>query len=70
MDSIKKAPDLSNYEALSIVDFYTVPHYLNSPFQKITSNIVEQYSTKLTLQPISNNEVVLVKDDKLTILKK
>ena len=70
MDSIKKAPNLSNYEALSIVDFYTVPHYLNSPFQKITSNIVEQYSTKLTLQPISNNEVVLVKDDKLTILKK
>ena len=65
MDSIKKAPNLSSYEA----DFYIVPHYLNSPFKKITSNIVKQYSTKLTLQPVSNNEVILVKGDIVTIIK-
>ena len=69
MDSIKKAPNLSSYEALRIIDFYIVPHYLNSPFKKITSNIVKQYSTKLTLQPVSNNEVILVKGDIVTIIK-
>lgn len=70
MDSIKKAPNLSSYEALKIVDFYIVPHYLNSPFKKITSNIVEKYSTILTLQPISNNEVILVKGGEVSIIKK
>lgn len=69
MDSIEFAPNLYSYEALKIVDFYVVPHYLNSPFKKITNNIVEEYSTLLNLQPISNNEAVIVNGDEVTIIE-
>jgi len=34
MDSIKKAPELTEYSAMGLVDFYTVPHCSNPPFKK------------------------------------
>ena len=69
MDNIEKAPYLDNLEGLGLLDFYTVPHYNKFPFKKITQKIMEQYSSNLNLQPISNNEAILVEDDKVKILK-
>lgn len=69
MDSIKKAPHLSSYEALGLVDFYIVPHYLNIPFKRVTRNMVERYAGRLDLRPISNQEVVFVKEDEVTLIK-
>lgn len=34
MDSCKKAPGLTDYQALGIVDFYPLPHYGEFPFKK------------------------------------
>ncbi|AZS15283.1 peptidase E [Paenibacillus lutimineralis] len=65
MDSVKKAPDLVNFDALGLVEFYTVPHYTNEPFKKIAHKIVDSYSSALNLSPISNNEAILVENDKV-----
>ena len=67
MDSVKKAPNLENFDALGLVPFYTVPHYTNSPFQKVAQKIVDTYSSVLPLSPISNHEALLVRDDKVIL---
>ena len=67
MDSIKKAPDLANFDALGLVEFYAVPHYTNSPFKKIAQKIIDDYSSSLNLVPISNKEAILVNNGEFKI---
>ena len=67
MDSVKKAPELVNFDALGLVEFYTVPHYTNIPFKKSVQKIVAHYSSVLNLSPISNNEAILVENDDVRI---
>lgn len=66
MDSIKKAPNLENYDALNLVEFSTVPHYTNFPFKKAVEKIIEDYSNDLDIKPISNKQAILVKDNIVT----
>ncbi len=68
MDSAKKAPDLENFDALGLVDFYTIPHYTNPPFKKIAKNMAATYSSKLNLALISNNDAILVNDNEIKML--
>lgn len=70
MDSVKKAPNLTEYDALSLVDFYPVPHYESSPFKKIVQNILDTHSSELNLTPISNHDAILVLDDNVKIERK
>jgi len=67
MDSVKKAPNLENFDGLGLTDFYTVPHHTNAPFKKAVEKIKNQYSPHLTLHPISNKEAVLVNGDKVEV---
>lgn len=67
MDSIKKAPDLENFDALGLVDFYTVPHFTNFPFKKIAQKIMDHYSSTLNLIPISNKDAILVNNHETKI---
>jgi dipeptidase E len=69
MDSSKKAPDLEDFHSLGLVDFYTIPHFTNQPFKKIAHKIAEDYSSKLNLLPISNNEAIWVNSDEVTVKK-
>ncbi|WP_044289232.1 peptidase E [Robinsoniella sp. KNHs210] len=65
MDNPKKAPSLLNFDALNLVDFYTVPHYTNFPFKKAAQKIVSQYSSELKLLPISNYEALIMDGDEI-----
>ncbi|MGL5439226.1 MAG: peptidase E [Filifactoraceae bacterium] len=67
MDSCKKAPSLLNFDALGLVDFYTVPHFTNFPFKKSAQKIADNYSAALNLSPISNNEAILIVDNEIRI---
>lgn len=67
MDSVKKAPDLENFDALGLVEFYTVPHFTNPPFKKIAQKIVDTYSSKLDLSPISNNSAIVVNNSEIEV---
>lgn len=67
MDSIKKAPNLNDYNALGLVDFYPVPHYESSPFKKVAQTIIDTYSSTLNLSPIRNHSAILVQGNKIEI---
>ena len=68
MDSVKKAPYLTDFSALGLVEFYTVPHYTNAPFKKIAQKIVADYSATLNLSPISNNDAILVENNEVKMV--
>ncbi|WP_026890869.1 peptidase E [Lacrimispora aerotolerans] len=67
MDSVDEAPDLESFKALSLVDFYPVPHYNNPPFQEATKQIIDTYSSTLKLSPISNQEAILVNHEEIKV---
>jgi len=67
MDSIKKAPELNSTEGLGLIDFYPVPHAINAPFKKAVEKIIATYGESLQLEPISNNQAILIQDDDMKI---
>lgn len=67
MDSSAKAPELTNFDALGLTDFYTVPHVRNFPFKKSAKKIIDEYSASLNLLAIANDEAIVVEDDALRI---
>ncbi|MDN5104508.1 Type 1 glutamine amidotransferase-like domain-containing protein [Aliarcobacter butzleri] len=69
MDDIKKAPNLTEFSGLNLVDFYVIPHYTNFPFEKTVEKIIEDYSSKLNLSPISNKDAILVVDNKIDFIQ-
>lgn len=69
MDDVKKAPNLTEFSGLNLVDFYVIPHYTNFPFEKTVEKIIEDYSLKLNLSPISNKDAILVVDNKIDFIQ-
>lgn len=67
MDSVKKATNLTNYDALNLVDFSILPHYNNAPFKEVTQKIVADYAGNPTMRPISNQEAIFVRDKEVSI---
>ncbi|EHR7112070.1 Type 1 glutamine amidotransferase-like domain-containing protein [Listeria monocytogenes] len=67
MDSAKKATNLTNYDALNLVDFSILPHYNNVPFKEVTQKIVADYAGKPTMRPISNQEAIFVRDKEVSL---
>ena len=70
MDSVRKAPNLETFDGLGLTDFYTVPHHGNAPFKKAVEKIKEQYSSIVTLYPISNKEAIWVHGDEVEVKNK
>ncbi|EJW9249127.1 TPA: hypothetical protein I0F96_RS13270 [Enterococcus faecalis] len=68
MDSAKKVLNLDSFSELNIVDFYTVPHYNDIPFSKVTKVIEAQYKKQLNLCFINNSEGIIVEDNNKRII--
>ena len=66
-DPIEKAPELEDYSSLGLVDFYTIPHYGNFPFKKKGEKVIQLYSEKLQLIPISNKQAIFIEDSNIQI---
>lgn len=66
MDSVKKATNLTNYDALNLVDFSILPHYNNTPFKEVTQKIIADYTDDLKIFPISNFEAIFVQGNVVT----
>lgn len=60
MDTPEKAPDLTEFNGLNLVDIYVLPHFNNASFKKIIQQIKTDYDPQVKLYPISNNETLLV----------
>ncbi|WP_055446036.1 Type 1 glutamine amidotransferase-like domain-containing protein [Lacinutrix mariniflava] len=70
MDDKTKAENLKDYNALNSIDFYPLPHYTNEPFKAAADSVFKAYDSKIKLVPISNTEVILVEDNKMSIAGK
>lgn len=70
MDDSAKAPELEEYTALNIVNFYPLPHHTNFPFAKIVEKIIAEYGSKQNLYPISNKQAILVAGDDVKVVSK
>ncbi|GHU57037.1 hypothetical protein FACS1894132_14680 [Clostridia bacterium] len=70
LDNCKKAPNLSDFSALNVVEFYPLPHYTNFPFKKAVEKIITEYGTDLKLYPISNSQVITVNGNDVKIESK
>lgn len=68
MDDYKKAPELDSFSALSIVDFYPLPHHTNFPFKKAVEKIFAKYKSVFKLYPINNTQVILVNGENITVV--
>lgn len=69
MDSPEKAPDLSDYAGLNLVDFYIVPHIGNTEMGEAAEKAVEKYSSELELKAITDEQVILVEEGRVEILE-
>lgn len=67
MDDYEAASELMSYDALSIVDFYPLPHHTNFPFKKTVEKIIAQYKATLSLKPISNAQAILLRGDDVSV---
>lgn len=67
MDDCKKAPELKDFSALSILKYYPLPHHTNFPFKKSVEKIISKYDSELKLMPFSNSQVILVNGNKTRI---
>ncbi len=67
MDSTKKAPELTSTQGLHLVEFYTLPHATNEPFEDDAQEIIAAYGDKIKLNPISNDQVILVLGDSIHV---
>ena len=49
-------------EGLDLIDFYVLPHYLTTPFKKITERIMAEFSD-LNICAINNHQAIIVNDE-------
>ena len=67
-DGTEYISELKNLNSLNLVDFYTVPYYGCFPFEESAEKIMSAYSS-LNLVPITNNQAILVDEDKIDVLE-
>ena len=68
MDSLEKAPELTDYTGLGLVDFYIVPHIGNEEMGEAAEKAVEEYNSRLDLEVITDKQVIQVEDKSYTTL--
>ncbi|MEG0314902.1 MAG: Type 1 glutamine amidotransferase-like domain-containing protein [Erysipelotrichaceae bacterium] len=69
MDDPSLAPLLTTFDALSLVDFYVVPHYNDEPFKDIAHKMYDDNSSNLNMIAIGNSEAITVVDSKVSVMK-
>ncbi|WP_335870932.1 Type 1 glutamine amidotransferase-like domain-containing protein [Bacillus sp. 2205SS5-2] len=67
MDDKEKATNLNTFEGLNLVGFYPVPHCINEPFKDAASDLIVHYGSTLNLLPISNTQVIEVKENNVVV---
>lgn len=68
MDTPEKAPELTDYTGLGLVDFYIVPHIGNKEMGEAAEKAVEEYNSRLDLKIITDRQIIQVDGENLKIL--
>ena len=68
MDNPEKAPELTDYTGLGLVDFYIVPHIGNAEMGEAAEKAVAEYNSRLDLEVITDKQVIQVEDERHRII--
>ncbi len=68
MDVPEKAPELTDYTGMGLVDFYVVPHLGHPEMGPGAEGIIEKYTSELDLKVINDHQAILIEGDKVRIL--
>ena len=68
MDAPEKAPELTDYTGMGLVDFYVVPHLGHPEMGPWAELLIEKYSSELDLKVINDYQAILIEGDKVRIL--
>lgn len=68
LDDPDDAPALKSLEGIGLVDFVVLPHYGNEKYEERYQSILEEWSGKIPLQLLKDDEAVLSEDEHITIL--
>ena len=61
LDNAEQAPKLESFAGLGFVDFVILPHYGAKKYEQRYQAIMEEWSPRVTLLPISDGQLVVVK---------
>ncbi|MFT9821015.1 Type 1 glutamine amidotransferase-like domain-containing protein [Lysinibacillus sp. NPDC056185] len=68
MDEMSKAPHLETTMGLNLISSYPVPHFGHEYFSSMIDEVITNYNNKIPLTPISNSQVILVRDNDIEIV--
>lgn len=68
MDEPDKAPDLTDYTGLGLVDFYVVPHYQSREFKAAAEKMVQENQGQKKLAIINDHQAIWVRDEDVKIV--
>ena len=70
MDEPHKAPELTSFAALGLIEKYPLPHYRCFPFVEMAETVLATYGGRLSLVPITNHQAIIVRGRELTLVTK
>lgn len=68
MDDPNDAPNLKSFEGLGFIDSVILPHYGKEKYEQQYQDILKEWSGKVKIQLLRDNEVILVKDNDFKLL--
>ncbi|WP_413513279.1 Type 1 glutamine amidotransferase-like domain-containing protein [Myroides odoratus] len=68
MDDKSKAPLLSNYNGLKLIEEYPLVHYQNFPFTETVELIYQTYKNQIPLVILSNNQVLIIENQTTRVI--
>lgn len=67
-DNPNDAPNLKSFEGLSFINFVILPHYGKEKYEQKYQDILKEWSNKVNIQLLRDNEVIFVKDGDFKLL--
>ena len=68
MDDPNDAPDLKSFEGLGLIDVVMLPHYGKEKYEQQYQDILKEWSDKIKIQLLRDDEAALIKDDEFKIV--
>jgi len=64
LDDPSAASNLKNFEGLSLTDFLPLPHYDNEKYASKMKQIMQEYGSKIKIEPIADKEAIIIDGNK------
>lgn len=68
LDNANEAPKLASFRGLGFVDFVLLPHYGKEKYEERYQSIIAAWSNIFNLQPLTDNQVVVIEGELIKIL--